>query len=133
MDTRVLSVVYSPDVKPIDFTNHFPTKSNKKYMLKIVRQPGTCFIDLMFDDPMCYLICINANTRYLVALPTNLQYIKGDKMKYGTEQKLAILIIPLLEWLIKGVKVNYLIGDSEKAFASKAAVNLYKENYIIFY
>ena len=63
-------------------------------MLKIVRQPGTWFIDLMFDDPMCYLICIKANTRYLIALPTNLQYIKGDKMKDGTERKISNINYP---------------------------------------
>ena len=93
----------------------FPVEENKKYFLHKVADPDTYFIDLMFEYQFCYLISINANTRYVYATLINHKVgTKGVSTK--NIKNTASIIRAFSNLLQQGWSPKLLIGDAEPAF-----------------
>lgn len=100
--------------------NNFPLKENKKYYLHSVHEPGTYFMDIMFTGKLGYLLCINANTRYLYASVLNRQFNFGKGIKYGVRclKNVSSFKKAFEKCLDDGMIPVKLIGDNEGAFKS---------------
>lgn len=109
----------------------FPTNKNKKYYLHKLCEPGTYLIDIMFEKNVGYLICIEANSRYLYAIPLGRECF-GDINKIMTAgQKTSISITKALNTLFQqGMKPKILTGDGEKGFCSEETINFLNSNGI---
>lgn len=109
--------------------NSFPLKENKKYYTHIVHNPGTYYMDIMFTGSFGYLLCINANTRYLYQAPLSETFNFGEAIRQGTKavKDTASFIRAFNNILAQGMKPVKLIGDSEGCFRSEAARNEYNK------
>lgn len=136
-----LKSIYPNRISPSTHTTStFPLKFNvKQYQRHKACPRYTYIIDLMFSDKFTYLVAINANTRYLFVEPMFNIIFKNnesDEVKRNTfskSSKTAETYVKKLESLIiSGMKVNYLQGDGEGAFNSRAAWDCYDRHGIKF-
>ena len=97
----------------------FPVEDNKKFYLHKVAGPNTYFIDLMFEYEFCYLVAINANTRYLYVSLINSKVGKNGVAKNNLK-KINSIIKALSNLLKQGMNPKVLIGDDEPSFHSEA-------------
>jgi len=119
--------------------NYFPLKQNQKsFSLHTIAPKDSYLIDLMFENKIiCYLVCININTRKLWVELTNMteedieneenkNEIKDEQRLKKIQQKTTSAYINALKKIMKKTSIKYLKGDGEPAFKSKNAENLYK-------
>jgi hypothetical protein len=110
--------------------NYFPTKTNKKFQLKHVSEPGTYQLDLMFSDKFTYMIIINVNTRMVYSTPTN-KILFGDENKVvKADSKRTDYLLQALGELLKQINIRKIIMDSEPGMRSKKADKFLKDNNI---
>lgn len=85
----------------------------------------------MFERNVGYLICIEANSRFLYVTPLGRECF-GDPNKIMTQgQKSSISIIKALSSLInQGMKPTVLSGDAEKGFCSHETLNFLQSHNI---
>ena len=112
----------------------FDLKSNiKHYQLHKCASRNTWIIDLMFCEAstkrgqnikLCYLVAINVNTKYLYVELINDRIDENNFSKKGSKSTPKYLRA-LDKMINKGMKVKHLIGDGEKAFNSKLALESY--------
>ena len=118
-------------------TNTFPINDNKKFYLHSCKSPHTYFIDYMFEFDYCYLIAINANTRYLYVQPVNTIIQQDGRIhSAGTKNlKTSRFFQKALKKLITHAKwfdPKVLIGDEEPAFISSDTKQFLKSYGIKF-
>ena len=126
-----------PELKQVDNRiSSFPLKDNiKKYQVHKVAARDTYMIDLMFSGKLCYLVCINVNTRYLIVELMNKVYNQDVfTIQFGKQSKNVENYLGALQSIVdSGINIKHLIGDGEKAFDSRIAHNrFYKVNNIDF-
>ncbi len=109
-----------------DSLNKFPLKKNKKYQLHKVASPNSYLIDIMYCDKLLYLIAININTRYLFAELLN-QKVGENGFSHNQLRTTKSVSNAFKKMLDKGMQVNYLSGDAEKAFLSMTKNELEKD------
>ena len=127
----------NPNLKPVDnnIPSSFPLKDNiKKYQVHKVAARNTYIIDLMFSGKLCYLVCINVNTKFLIVeLMNEVVNEEGFTAQFSKQSKDVNSYIRTLQRIIdKGVVIKHLIGDGEKAFDSRNAHRFYDANHIDF-
>ena len=127
----------NPNLKSVDnkIPSSFPLKDNiKKYQVHKVAARNTFMIDLMFSGKLCYLVCINVNTKFLIVeLMNEVVNEEGFTAQFSKQSKDVNSYIRTLQRIIdKGVTIRHLIGDGEKAFASISAGRFYGANNIDF-
>jgi hypothetical protein len=132
-----------------------------KFEMMIVKPRGTYYIDYLVEtvarngarsQMVYYLICVSAVSRFVYAEIVNTEnielkvgntmeeiYVNGEiisKKARSTRNYLAALRLILEQNMRltsgKGYPIQYLIGDGESAFDSKAAWKFYDQNYIKF-
>ena len=100
----------------------------------------------MFSGKLCYLVCINVNTKFLAVELMNesrdaLPFHKGSEVlneegftvQFSKQSKDVNSYIRSLQRIInKGVRIQHLTGDGEKAFNSRIANRFYRDNHIDF-
>ena len=127
----------NPELKQNDNRiSSFPLKENiKKYQVHKVAARDTYMIDLMFSGKLCYLVCINVNTRYLIVELMN-KVVSEDSFttQFSKQSKdVNSYLVALQNILYSGVNIKHLIGDGERAFDSRIVYNkFYKDNNIDF-
>ncbi|KAH7830568.1 uncharacterized protein MONOS_1530 [Monocercomonoides exilis] len=88
----------------------------------------------MFSDNLCYLVAIGLNNRYLFVEPTN--FSSKDESSSGkvthSQRSASAVVEALNRMILKGMKVKYLRGDSERAFNSTLAHKYFKTHNISF-
>lgn len=114
--------------------NSFPLKENRKFFLHSVHNPDTYFMDIMFTGRFGYLICINANTRYLYAEVLNGRFKFGEGLRYGSRVvRSSENFINTFESLLnKGFKPKLLVADDEGCFHSQTTLAFYRKHNIQF-
>ena len=128
----------NPNLKSVnnDIPSSFPLKDNiKKYQVHKVAARNTYMIDLMFSGKLCYLVCINVNTKFLSVELMNeiLNEQEQDTIQFSKQSKDVRSYLNALQRIInKGVTIQHLTGDGEKAFDSRSANIFYRNNNIDF-
>ena len=89
-------------------------------------------IDLMFSGKLCYLVCINVNTKFLSVELMNEIVNEEDQLQISKQSKDVKSYIRTLQRIMKNVTIRHLIGDGEKAFDSRGAHSFYNANHIDF-
>jgi hypothetical protein len=113
--------------------NSFPIKDNmKQYSLKSYYKRGTYIVDFMFETRfITYLVCINANTRYLYVVNTNVSTKENDDGMITilpNDSKTITAYLEALKHIIaSGAQIKYLRGDGEKAFKATTPTGLLTE------
>ena len=128
----------NPNLKQVDnqIPSSFPLKENiKKYQVHKVAARNTYMIDLMFSGKLCYLVCINVNTKFLTVELMNEVFSEEEQetVQYSKQSKDVNSYIRTLQRIInKGVNIRHLTGDGEKAFDSQMAYRFYDSKHIDF-
>ena len=132
-DTEIINEELK-NVKSNNVHNSFPLKENKKFYLHSVHNPDTYFMDIMFTGKFAYLICINANTRYLYVEVLNGKFNFGEGLRYGSRviRSSENFINTFKKLLNKGLKVKLLVADDEGCFNSQTTQNFYNKHNIKF-
>jgi hypothetical protein len=132
--------------------NSFPIKDNmKQYGLKSCYKQGTYIVDFMFETRVItYLVCINANTRYLYVVNTNITTKENDtgvvSIMPNDSKTISAYIEALKHIMSKAItyptgfpKIKYLRGDGESAFKATTPTGrltetgrFYRDNHIVW-
>ena len=111
-------------------------KKQRKYMLPTYGPRNTWVIDLFFPGKFMYLIGININTRYGIALkPSNIRKMPNGGWRIPrTNLKTTKTLLNMLNKFINNtrgaLKFDYLISDQESAFKSREFKKFCRDNNI---
>jgi hypothetical protein len=121
-----------PDDTP-EKQNWFPIKRNINYQLRHVDRPNTYLIDLMFaGKDYAYLICVNANTRFLMVETTNLVADEDGKLLMMNAKKDSASFLTAFERILGRTKISFLRSDDEASFTSAEALEYYQRHNITY-
>ena len=127
------------DVKEVEAderTHRFPKNQNHLHLHQIFH-PNTWLIDLVKFDDFWYVFFVEANTRYLIVVQGNSDFLTNDATSTEVQPKKRVKTDIFMDVFkrfqeINGSKPIYkIIGDSERAFWSKSMMTYYKENNIL--
>ena len=107
--------------------------SQHKFMRHQVFTPGSWLVDLVKFGDYWYVFFVEANTRYLIVIQGNSDFLTPTAVEVNTNKRVAsdifLEVFKRFEEM-NGKPVTNLIGDSEKAFWSKRMMEYYKEKNI---
>ena len=115
-----------------------PSKSHKfvsqhKFMRHQVFSPGSWLVDLVKFGDYWYVFFVEANTRYLIVIQGNSDFLTPSAVEVNTNKRVPTdIFLEVFKRFeeMNGKPVTNLIGDSEKAFWSKRMMSYYKEKNI---
>ena len=107
--------------------------SQHKYMLHQIYPRGTWFVDLVKFGDYWYVFFVEANTRYLIVIQGNSDFLNTDSVLVNTNKRVPTdIFLEVFQRFeeMNEKKVLLLIGDSEKAFWSKSMREYYNKRNI---
>ena len=116
-----------------------PSKSHKfvsqsKYMLHQIHPHGTWLVDLVKFGDYWYVFFVEANTRYLIVIQGNSDFLNSDSVLVNRNKRVPsdifLEVFQRFEEMNAGHLISMLIGDSEKAFWSIRMRDYYKRHNI---
>ena len=109
-------------------------KDQYPYCLHQIYHPDTWFVDLVKFDDYWYVFFVEANTRYLIVVQGNSNFIIENAVEINANKRVPsnIFLEAFQQFQSMINKPIYkLIGDSEKAFWSQAMMDYYRKNNIL--
>ena len=109
-------------------------KDQGKYCLHQVYHPGTWLMDLVKFGDYWYVFFVEANTRYLIVVQGNSDFLTPDANVININRRVPSDVF--LEAFERFDSMNHhrrifmVIGDSEKAFWSETMIQYYERNNI---
>jgi hypothetical protein len=127
---------YKPPERDPYKENWFPRKRNVQYQLHHIYKPYTYMIDLMYigerANALSYLVCVNANTRFLVVETTNIVADEDGILSIKDAKKDTASFLEALGRIRNKTKIMFLRSDDEASFTSAEAKEYYGRNNIIY-
>ena len=107
--------------------------SQHKFMRHQVFTPGSWLVDLVKFGDYWYVFFVEANTRYLIVIQGNSDFLTPSAIEVNTNKRVPTdIFLEVFKRFeeMNGKPVTNLIGDSEKAFWSKLMMEYYQEKNI---